>query len=147
MKGFISMSHGISKKNRIVIFLMIISMSFLCAFSHSNELDTDWQSSSSCLHKADSSISTSTIKMIDGGRVLENNSGFRIKVAEEQARIRDSKRGGYAAWYIACIFAALMIHFTSMYVHFLVKSDLTPRYSIISYLHRSDGKKSALSIV
>ena len=76
MKGFISMSHGISKKNRIVIFLMIISMSFLCAFSHSNELDTDWQSSSSCLHKADSSISTSTIKMIDGGRVLENNSGL-----------------------------------------------------------------------
>ena len=146
MKGFVSMSHGISRKNRIVIFLMIISMSFLCSFSHSNKLDMSWQSSSACLHRADSSISTSTIKMLDGSKLLENNSGSRIKFAEEQARIRDSKRGSYAAWYIACIFAALMIHFTSMYVHFLVKSDLTPRYSIIYYLHRSDGKKSALSI-
>lgn len=140
------MSYNISIKNRIVIFMVIFSMAFLCAFSNNDEPDTLCKNNATYFNKYDSAFSSSCLKTISASKILEINSGSCIKVTEETTRIRDNKKSNYYTWYIACIFVALTIHFSSVYIHFLVKSDLTPRYSIISYLHRSDGKKSSLSI-
>lgn len=139
------MSYNISIKNRILIFTIIFSMAFLCAFSYNGEPDTSWNTNVTYFNKSDSAFSSSSIKTINANKILEINSGSRIKVTEETTRIKDNKKSNDHIWYIACIFAALTIHFLSVCIHFLVKSDLTPRYSIISYLHRSDGKKSSLS--
>ena len=59
--------------------------------------------------------------------------------------MKASRKNGCAVSYLACLAMQRQMQSLSVGIpEMLVQSDLTPRYLVILYLHRSDGKKSHL---
>lgn len=124
-----------NKKNRILAIWMILSMLFICAFSCTNTAEIDNQKASSetqeaffATHRAFSIQEATLCRM--GEKELFGSRG-------EQA-FSGLKTGGL---FLLGFFVVMLLYELSAFAQsFLVKSDATPRYSMISYIHRSHGK-------
>lgn len=128
-----------NKKNRILAIWMILSMLFICAFSCTNIAEIDNQKASSETQEAffatprAFSIQEATLCRM-GGKELLGSRGeqafSRLKVGRVQNDL-----------FLLGFFAVMLLYELSAFAQsFLVRSDATPRYSMISYIHRSHGK-------
>ena len=128
-----------NKKNRILAIWMILSMLFICAFSCTNTAEIDNQKASSETQEAffaaprAFSIQEATLCRM-GGKELLGSKGeqafSRLKVGRVQNDL-----------FLLGFFAVMLLYELSAFAQsFLVRSDATPRYSMISYIHRSHGK-------
>lgn len=140
------MPKNMPRRNRILIFAVIFSMALLCSFSHSEGPEYTLHGSNAVISGVSYVYPQNTIKPVDGAKLLLSNT-VRFKSSEEAAGLKDSRRGDYSVWYLICLCAALLVHMLYMLLHTQGWSELTPRYSVISYLHRSDGKKPASVIL
>lgn len=128
-----------NKKNRILAIWMILSMLFICAFSCTNTAEIDNQKASSETQEAffaaprAFSIQEATLCRMDGKELLgsRGEQAFsRLKVGRVQNDL-----------FLLGFFAVMLLYELSAFAQsFLVRSDATPRYSMISYIHRSHGK-------
>ena len=118
---------------------MILSMLFICAFSCTNTAEIDNQKASSETQEAffaaprAFSIQEATLCRM-GGKELLGSRGeqafSRLKVGRVQNDL-----------FLLGFFAVMLLYELSAFAQsFLVRSDATPRYSMISYIHRSHGK-------
>ena len=118
---------------------MILSMLFICAFSCTNIAEIDNQKASSETQEAffaaprAFSIQEATLCRM-GGKELLGSRGeqafSRLKVGRVQNDL-----------FLLGFFAVMLLYELSAFAQsFLVRSDATPRYSMISYIHRSHGK-------
>ena len=126
-------------KNRILAIWMILSMLFICAFSCTNTAEIDNQKASSETQEAffaaprAFSIQEATLCRM-GGKELFGSRGeqafSRLKVGRVQNDL-----------FLLGFLAVMLLYELSAFAQsFLVRSDATPRYSMISYIHRSHGK-------
>lgn len=118
---------------------MILSMLFICAFSCTNTAEIDNQKASSETQEAffaaprAFSIQEATLCRM-GEKELFGSRGeqafSRLKVGRVQNDL-----------FLLGFFAIMLLYELSAFAQsFLVRSDATPRYSMISYIHRSHGK-------
>ena len=118
---------------------MILSMLFICAFSCTNTAEIDNQKASSETQEdffaapRAFSIQEATLCRM-GGKELLGSRGeqafSRLKVGRVQNDL-----------FLLGFFAVMLLYELSAFAQsFLVRSDATPRYSMISYIHRSHGK-------
>ena len=118
---------------------MILSMLFICAFSCTNTAEIDNQKASSETQEAffaaprAFSIQEATLCRM-GEKELLGSRGeqafSRLKVGRVQNDL-----------FLLGFFAVMLLYELSAFAQsFLVRSDATPRYSMISYIHRSHGK-------
>lgn len=128
-----------NKKNRILAIWMILSILFICAFSCTNTAEIDNQKASSETQEAffvapkAFSIQEATLCRM-GEKELLGSRGeqafSRLKVGRVQNDL-----------FLLGFFAVMLLYELSAFAQsFLVRSDATPRYSMISYIHRSHGK-------
>lgn len=129
-----------NKKNRILAIWMILSMLFICAFSCTNTAEIDNQKASSETQEAffaaprAFSIQEATLCRMGGKELLgskgEQQAFGRLKTGRVQNDL-----------FLLNFFAVMLLYELSAFAQsFLVRSDATPRYSMISYIHRSHGK-------
>lgn len=118
---------------------MILSILFICAFSCTNTAEIDNQKASSETQEAffaapkAFSIQEATLCRM-GEKELLGSRGeqafSRLKVGRVQNDL-----------FLLGFFAVMLLYELSAFAQsFLVRSDATPRYSMISYIHRSHGK-------
>lgn len=130
--------------HKFIAVILIMALAFVCICSHSdcadwlvNEDQAGVCSTASAVDGAD--------RQLDGARILEGNITTGVKNSEQFTRVRQSSKGNSTVPDLACIYSSIQADSLSVNIPFLlVESELTPRYSVIVYLHRSDGKKSAL---
>lgn len=138
-------------KHLIITILTILSLLFLCVFSDINSAQNILSFQTSFSHSSLSTITDLSLKSPDRTRILENSSSSAFRTTEEMDKeaawsIRENRRICRILLFALCLFLTMLVHFLAVYIPFLIKkAGLTPRYSVILYLHRSDGKKSALT--
>lgn len=128
-----------NKKNRILAIWMILSMLFICAFSCTNTAEIDNQKASSETQEAffaaprAFSIQEATLCRM-GGKELLGSRGEQAFSRLKAGRVQNDL-------FLLGFFAVMLLYELSAFAQsFLVRSDATPRYSMISYIHRSHGK-------
>lgn len=128
-----------NKKNRILAIWMILSMLFICAFSCTNIAEIDNQKASSETQEAffaasrAFSIQEATLCRM-GEKELFGSRGEQAFSRLKAGRVQNDL-------FLLGFFAVMLLYELSAFAQsFLVRSDATPRYSMISYIHRSHGK-------
>ena len=118
---------------------MILSMLFICAFSCTNTAEIDNQKASSKTQEAffaaprAFSIQAATLCRM-GEKELFGSRGEQAFSRLKAGRVQNDL-------FLLGFFAVMLLYELSAFAQsFLVKSDATPRYSMISYIHRSHGK-------
>lgn len=94
---------------------------------------------------------TSSEVIIDEQHPLLPDAGITAAEAVALSKIDQSHALRQCRQLFALLFAmpaVSVFFFTSACAYqFFVRSDCTPRYSVVTYLHRSDGKKSAAPLI
>lgn len=94
---------------------------------------------------------TSNKVIIDEQHPLLPDAGIAAAEAVVLSKIDQSHALRQCRQLFALLFAmpaVSIFFFTSACAYqFFVRSDCTPRYSVVTYLHRSDGKKSAAPLI
>lgn len=128
-----------NKKNRILAIWMILSMLLICAFSCTNTAEIDNQKASSETQEAffaaprAFSIQEATLCRM-GEKELFGSRGEQAFSRLKAGRVQNDL-------FLLGFFAVMLLYELSAFAQsFLVRSDATPRYSMISYIHRSHGK-------
>mgnify|MGYP006886761338 FL=1 len=130
---------------RIIVAILIAALSILCAFHGNDSISEVHHTEQVCLQKSHTAISDTTLRKIEGTENFENNLTSKMRSSERIERLRASRKNGCTVSYLACLAMQRQMQSLSVGIpEMLVQSDLTPRYSVILYLHRSDGKKSNL---
>lgn len=118
---------------------MILSVLFICAFSCTNTAEIDNQKASSETQEAFFaaprvfSIQEATLCRM-GEKELFGSRGEQAFSRLKAGRVQNDL-------FLLGFFAVMLLYELSAFAQsFLVKSDATPRYSMISYIHRSHGK-------
>lgn len=127
---------------RIIVVFMLSTMLTVCVFPYADvpymEHDAMTQDSGKkIVREGKMRISSADLpRSVMGREMLENKTSGR----------NDNLRtGNRILSFLWALFIAAQIYFAAiLFVIILIKSDITPRFSIILFLHRSDGKKSAL---
>ena len=137
-------------RHLMITILTILSLLFLCVFSDINSAQNILSSQTSFALSSVSTITDLSLSSPDRARIMENSSSA-FRATEEMDKeaawsIRESRRSCRILLFALFLFLTMLLYFPAIYIPFLVKkAGLTPRYSVILYLHRSDGKKSALT--
>lgn len=130
---------------RIIVAILIAALSILCAFYGNDSISEVHHTEQVCLQKSQTAISDTTLRKIEGTEIFETNLTSRMRSSERIERMKASRKDGCAVSYLACLAMQRQMQSLSVGIpEMLVQSDLTPRYLVILYLHRSDGKKSHL---
>ncbi len=129
---------------RIIVAILIIAVSLLCVFHDNEAISGEDYTKRAGLQKLQT-ISDTTLRKLEGTEIFDTNFTAKIRTSEQLERMKISRKNGCSVSYLACLAMHRQMQSLSVGIpEMLVQSDLTPRYSIILYLHRSDGKKSNL---
>lgn len=129
---------------RIIVAILIIALSLLCIF-HDNEAISGAECTKRAGLQKSQTISDTTLRKLEGTEIFDTNFTAKMRTSEQLERMKISRRNGCSVSYLACLAMHRQMRSLSVGIpEMLVQSDLTPRYSVILYLHRSDGKKSNL---
>lgn len=133
---------GKAGKNQIVALLLIVFMVSFCAFSHHEPIMLNTASQSDAREAVLVSAATFS-DCNDMPKVEEQEVLSLYRLTEETSRLRMGRSG--FTYFVAFYFWAMQLYFlAALFPYPFSRSDITPRYSIISYIHRSHGKKTAL---
>lgn len=129
--------------NKFIVVIVIFAMTILCTFSHQSS--QEWENSVTASSQSTATVLTRGFsKKVDGSKILESRLTATVKAAEEVTRSRQTGRNSRVVFDTAFSFQLKQAGSMSAYIPFiLVRSELTPRYSVIAYLHLSDGEKSS----
>lgn len=129
---------------RIIVAILIIAVSLLCVFHDNEAISGEDYTKRAGLQKLQT-ISDTTLRKLEGTEIFDTNFTAKIRTSEQLERMKISRKNGCSVSYLACLAMQRQMQSLSVGIpEILVQSDLTPRYSVILYLHRSDGKKSHL---
>lgn len=135
---------GKAGKNQIMALLLIVFVVSFSVFSHR----TITVPSSVLVQAQEKTVLTFGCMLSDCNdtpKVVEKESLSLYRLTEETSRLRAGRSGFtcFAAFY----FWAMQLYFLAvLFPYSLLRKDIMPSYSIISYIHRSHGKKTALMI-
>jgi hypothetical protein len=130
--------------HKFITFILIMALAFICICSHSDYADWLLKEDQAGVHSTASAVDGAD-RQLDGARILEGDITTGVKNSEQFTRVRQCSKGNSTVPDLACIYSSIQADSLSVNIPFLlVESELTLRYSVIVYLHRSDGKKSAL---
>lgn len=131
-------------KNRICSLLLTLFLAALSLFgcAAASYCETGRGRTVSCREASDPSIraayhaQTTLPAAISEQKLLQNRANGELSIS------KTGKRASYALSFIVYCFLTMQLHFLYVFTpHLFSKSDRLPRYSIVSYLHRSDGEK------
>ena len=135
-----------SKSNHIFVVFLLICMISSCVSSNWGHFSQIQLFSNEASQQIAPSF-TLTNRKYSHFQESQSLSESKTAVSLIRERLRRSRvrySGDFLFSMAGCIACILLLDLFSIFLCFLLKkSDLTPRYSIITYLHRSDGKKSA----
>lgn len=136
-------------EKRILTLLLMLSMVFFCVFSFDDGYKEFAESLVSAQNSDSLQASGRTIlRQPVSSRITDSQlSRTRTSAELEKERVESSAlaQGLYgSASYLLRQFFALLFFLLLYFLMFMMgRSILTPRFSIIRYLHRSDGEKPA----
>lgn len=130
--------------DKLIVMIVIFAMTILCTFSHQSSPKWQTDTTISDTWSTTSMLTGGFSKRVDGSKILESRLTATVKAAEEVTRSRQTGRNSRVVLDTALSFQLKQAGSMSAYIPFiLVRSELTPRYSVIAYLHLSDGEKSS----
>lgn len=130
--------------NKFIVIAVIFAMTLLCTFSHQGGNEEQYVTAVSASRSTASILTGGFSKKVNGSKILESRLTATVKAAEEVTRSRQTGRNSRVVFDTACSFQLKQAGSMSAYIPFIfVRSELTPRYSVIAYLHLSDGEKSS----
>lgn len=86
------------------------------------------------------------VKKLENLKLVEAEITASLRGGTERSRTAGSRKFGRLLSFIVSGIVGIRPSVSAVFIPSIIsKSDSTPRYSIIGYLHRSDGKKSNLA--
>lgn len=127
-------------KKRIVAIGLILSMMFACVFLCANIVETDNKRASAAkVQEAFSAVSG--ICSIQEATLCGTGENELLCSRDGQASYRLKTSRAQSGFFLLCVFAVMLLYELPIFAQsFFARSDVTPRYSMISYIHRSHGK-------
>ncbi len=133
-----------SKHNRIIVCILVIAMALISVFSHQDFIgqtlcDTD----RSLTGQTQDTHYSSQLKQLDQAELMQYNTASRIRTSEESEKLTESRKSGNRI--LSCALCdtldCVVLRLSTRQSAILVTGEFTPKYSVIVYLHRSDGQK------
>lgn len=136
------------RASKFIVAVVVCAMVMLCTFSHSTDAAGDTGRDVPVLYMGGALMRSGLSKKVDGAKILESRVTATVKAAEETTRSRQSGRNSRIVLDFCAVFENPQTDALSASAPALLEwCDMTPRYSVIAYLHLSDGKKSASTFV
>lgn len=134
----------LSRSNRAILFALVLLVSFLYSFSFETQFGVTGyyitqQENHSCLP---AKITRDTVKKTTPPQLLHQNDPAKTGIVEKLTNLNET--GSFSSAFLGFVFFLFYSPtLLTLVLYYRGKSNTTPRYHVISYLHRSDGKKSS----
>lgn len=134
-----------TKQNRMIVAMLIVCMVLLCALYHKDGLEDVFHTGDLGWWDTQSTLSDTALHKLEETEVLEQNLILKLRISKKLERTAANRKSGSPVAFFSCLsLESLLQNLSVRTTALIVKNDLTPRYSVVLYLHRSDGKKSHL---
>lgn len=133
---------GRTTGKKFIMAVVILSMVVLCTFSRSMSDERDVYYGVTAIHRTNTVMRGGLMKKVDGAKLLESSVTSTVKAVEEVSRSRQNGRSSRLVFDLGLAFQSVQMGLSSAFAPALLgQCEMTPRYSVITYLHLSDGKK------